>query len=302
MKDRLIRAIDSDKTIRAHVANTTNIVEKARQLHNTSKTATAALGRALTAGLLLRNNLKNSQDSLTLNILGDGDLGRIIVTGKNNSHIKGYVENPTADVPLREKDGKLDVGRLVGHNGSLSVVMDLGLKEPYVGQVPLHNGEIAEDIAYYLLQSEQINSAVGLGVRLEKDLTVSKAGGFIIQLLPGATEETILKLENNLKKVDSVTELIEEDSREEELLEKLIPDFEMEVLFEQQVKFQCDCSKRKIERALSALHPMEIKAMIDEDHGAEVTCHFCNSIYYLNEEELESIYKISKNNQPNLDN
>src|SRR5699024_9937924 len=169
MKDKMIRAIDETGTIRAHVAVTKEVVEEARRLHNTSKTATAALGRALTAGLLLRNNLKNEKDSLTLNIIGSGDLGRIVVTGKNDDYIKGYVDNLTADVLIRESDGKLDVGRLVGPEGRLSVVMDLGLKEPYVGQVPLHNGEIAEDVAHYLLQSEQIHSAVGLGVLIDTD-------------------------------------------------------------------------------------------------------------------------------------
>ncbi len=294
MKDKMIRAIDETGTIRAHVAVTTSVVEEARNLHNTSKTATAALGRALTAGLLLRNNLKNEKDSLTLNIIGSGDLGRIVVTGKNDDYIKGYVDNPSADVPVRESDGKLDVGRLVGPEGRLSVVMDLGLKEPYVGQVPLHNGEIAEDVAHYLLQSEQIHSAVGLGVLIGKDMSVSYAGGFIIQLMPDVEEATIERLENNLKDMKSVTELLATVDSVEEFLEKLLPDFKMEIIEDKPVYFKCECSKEKVEDALSSLAPTEIREMIDEDGGAEVTCHFCNQVYNFDEGELEHVYDMSR--------
>lgn len=294
MKDKMIRAIDETGTIRAHVAVTKEVVEEARRLHNTSKTATAALGRALTAGLLLRNNLKNEKDSLTLNIIGSGDLGRIVVTGKNDDYIKGYVDNPTADVPIRESDGKLDVGRLVGPEGRLSVVMDLGLKEPYVGQVPLHNGEIAEDVAHYLLQSEQIHSAVGLGVLIDTDMTVSEAGGFIIQLMPDVEESTIEKLERNLKDMKSVTDLLSTVDSVEEFLEKLLPDFKMEIIEDKPVYFKCECSKEKVEDALSSLAPSEIKEMIDEDGGAEVTCHFCNKVYNFDLGELEHVYDLSQ--------
>lgn len=294
MKDKMIRAIDSTGTVRAHVAVTTEVVQEAKNLHNTSKTATAALGRALTAGLLLRNNLKNEKDSLTLNIMGSGDLGRIVVTGKNDDYIKGYVDNPTADLPVRESDGKLDVGRLVGPEGRLSVVMDLGMKEPYVGQVPLHNGEIAEDVAHYLLQSEQVHSAVGLGVLIDTDLTVSQAGGFIIQLLPGVEEQTIQRLEDNLKDVHSVTDLLTTVDSAEEFLEKLLPDFTMEIIEDKPVYFKCECSKEKVEDALSSLAPREIEEMIEEDGGAEVTCHFCNKIYNFDIDELEEIHELSR--------
>ncbi|MCD1147994.1 Hsp33 family molecular chaperone HslO [Peptoniphilus sp. KCTC 25270] len=294
MKDICIRAIDKDKMIKAHIAISTNLVETARITHQLSPTATAALGRSLTAGILLRNKLKNENESLTLNILGNGPLGRIVVTGRNNGSVKGYVDNPQADLPIRESDGKLDVGGLVGHEGTLNVVMDLGLKESYTGQVALTNGEIAEDVAHYLLQSEQVASAVGLGVRVDKDLSVSSAGGFIIELLPDATEKAIQKLERSLGSVKSVTNLLEEGLDERELLARLLPEFEMEILEEKEIFFECECSREKVEDSLLSLAPEEIRAMIDEDHGAEVSCHFCNQQYQFDENDLEKIYEESR--------
>ena len=294
MKDICIRAIDKDQMIKAHIAVSTNLVETARITHQTSPTATAALGRALTAGILLRNKLKNEKESLTLNILGDGPLGRIVVTGRNNGMVKGYVDHPEADLPIRQRDGKLDVGGLVGKNGNLNVVMDLGLRESYIGQVALTNGEIAEDVAHYLLQSEQIASAVGLGVRVEKDLSVSSAGGFIIELLPGATEEVIQKLENSLTGINSVTNLLEEGFGVFELMERLLPEFEMTVLEEKEIGFECECSREKVEDSLVSLSPSEIQSMLEEDKGAEASCHFCNQTYKFNEEDLKEILSKSK--------
>lgn len=294
MKDICIRAIDKDQMIKAHIAVSTKLVETARITHQTSPTATAALGRALTGGILLRNKLKNEKESLTLNILGDGPLGRIVVTGSNNGMVKGYVDNPMADLPVRESDGKLDVGGLVGRNGKLSVVMDLGLREPYTGQVALTNGEIAEDIAHYLFQSEQVPSAVGLGVRVEKDLSVSSAGGFIIELLPFASEEVIQKLENSLSGVKSVTNLLEEGLDAYAIMERLLPDFEMTVLEEKEIGFSCECSREKVEDSLISIGAEEIQSMIDEDKRAEVSCHFCNRTYDFSQEDLEDILEKTK--------
>ncbi|MDO5037183.1 MAG: Hsp33 family molecular chaperone HslO [Tissierellia bacterium] len=288
MTDRLIRAIDKTGSIRAHLVIGKDLVEEARQIHQTSKTATAALGRSLLAGLLLRANLKNKEDSLTLNILGDGDLGRIVVTGHNKGQVKGYVDHPQADRPSRA-DKKLDVGGLVGHKGSLQVVMDLGLKEAYEGRVELVNGEIAEDVAYYLNQSEQVNSAVGLGVLVDKDLSVKQAGGFIIQLLPGVKEETISQLEKDLEGIQSVTKFLEEGMDLEELLKALVPSFDMEIIHEEPVFFQCECSREKVIDSIASLPDEDIKEMIHEDHGAEISCYFCKTSYQLNEEDLQEI-------------
>ncbi|MDO5301668.1 MAG: Hsp33 family molecular chaperone HslO [Tissierellia bacterium] len=292
MKDHLLRAMDRGRNIRASVVRSTDTVETARITHQTSPTATAALGRALTAGLLLRSKLKGEGESLSLNIKGNGPVGQILVTGRNNGFIKGYVAHPEADLPPKS-DGHLDVGGLVGNEGTLSVVMDLGVREPYVGKVELVSGEIGEDVAHYLLQSEQIPSAVGLGVLVDTDTSVRNAGGFIIEVLPGCDEEFLKKIEGHLGKVHSITELLEEGYGPRELLEAVLPEVEWDILEESDVYFVCECSKEKVMDSLSALHPDEIRTIIDEDHGAEVHCHFCNSSYHLDEAELEEIHRIA---------
>ena len=285
MKDYLIRGIDESGNIRVFVASTTNLVEEARQIHNTSPTATAALGRTLTAGLLMGTMLKNEQDVLTLSIDGDGPAGMIHVGAKNDGAIKGYIANPHADVPSRE-DGKLDVGTLVGREGTLTTIMDLGLKDPYVGKTNLVTGEIAEDLANYYVVSEQQPSAVALGVLVDKDISVKAAGGFIIQLLPGVVEEDIVKIEEALNNVSPISEMIDKGITPEEIMEAILPEFGMKVLERKDLEFKCDCSREKVEKALVSVGKKEIEAIIEEDGQAEVHCHFCNTDYKFSEKEL----------------
>lgn len=293
MKDYLIRGIDESQNIKVFLARTTNIVEEARKRHNLSKSASAALGRTLSAGILMSSNLKNTEDSLTLNILGDGDLGRIVVTCKNDGNIKGYVDNPFADAPARE-DGKIDVGRVVGYNGTFTVVMDLGLKEPYVGQVPLVSGEIGEDLANYFYQSDQVDSAVGLGVLVDTDLSIKAAGGYIIQLLPGVSDEDLEKIENAIRGAESLTTMLDKGLELEEIMEKVLPGFNIKILERKEIFFKCECSREKVEDSLESLGPKEITDIIKEDGEAELTCHFCGNKYFFNRVNLEHILEKSK--------
>lgn len=288
MNDYLIKAIDELGRIRIYVAKSTNLVEKARKTHNTSPTATAALGRTLTAGVIMGAMMKNDNDVLTLKISGDGPAGNIFVVARNNGIIKGYIDNPMADVPSRE-DGKLDVGTLVGRNGTITTIMDLGLKEPYVGQSNLVSGEIAEDIANYYAFSEQQPSAVSLGVLVDKDISCRAAGGFIIQLLPGVLDEDIDKIENRLASIDSISTLIDKGMNPEDILDEILGDFNMQIVDNICIEFKCDCSRDKIEKVIISLGKKEISDIIEEDGSAEVMCHFCNSKYIFNREQLNEI-------------
>ncbi|MDD7362529.1 MAG: Hsp33 family molecular chaperone HslO [Peptoniphilus sp.] len=289
MKDTCIRAINETGTIKVSVVTATSLVETARITHQTSATATAALGRSLIAGILLRNRLKEEDEALTLMIDGSGPLGKIVVTGKNDGHIKGYVDHPMADLPTRESDEKLDVAGIVGLPGTLTVTMDLGLRQPYTGQVALATGEIGDDVAQYLYQSEQVPSAVGLGVLVDKDLSVKEAGGFIVEVMPGASEEEITELENTLRGVKSITALLSEGLDAEGLMHALLPDTNLKVLSEKPVAFVCECSKEKVADSIASLPESDIRAMIEEDHGAEATCHFCNRTYRIDEDELKAM-------------
>ena len=289
MKDYLIRGIDKKGNIRIFVAATTNMVEDARVAHNTSPTATAALGRALTAGAMMGVMMKNEQDRLTLKIAGDGPLGTIMIVSNNQGIIKGYVDNPYADVQTREIDGKLDVGKVVGHNGTITTIMDLGLKDPYIGQSNLVSGEIAEDLAAYYAISEQQPSAVGLGVLVDKDISVRAAGGYIIQLLPNVSDEDITKIEETLSKMEPVSTLIDKGLSPEDIMNELLEGFEMEVLDKVEIKYSCDCSIERLERILTSIGKDEIRAIIDEDGEAEMVCHFCNTKYHFSKEELEEL-------------
>lgn len=288
MKDYLIRGIDKLGRIRVFIASTTNMVEKARRIHNTSPTATAALGRSLTASVLMGTMMKNEEDTLTFKISGDGPAGNILVVAKNNGYVKGEIMHPKSDLPSRE-DGKLDVGGLVGREGTMTIIMDLGLKEPYIGMSKLVSGEIAEDLAHYFAHSEQQPSVVSLGVLVEKDITVKAAGGYIIQLLPGSTEEDIILIEESLKRIKPVSTLIDEGLSPEDILNSIFKDIEMEILEKKEIEYKCDCSKEKIKHIIKSLGKQEIKAMISEDHGAEVVCHFCNTKHNFDEEELKKI-------------
>ncbi len=289
MKDYLIRGIDETGNIRIFVASTTNLVEEARIKHNTSATATAALGRSLTATAIMASMMKNKEDTISLKIQGDGPLGRIITTGNTYGEVKGYVDNPNYDTEAREDDGKLDVGKAVGRNGMLTVTMDQGLKDPYIGSSNLVTGEIAEDIASYYARSEQQPSAVSLGVLVDKDLSVKAAGGFIIQLLPGVVEEDIVLIEEALSKIKPISTYIDNGLTPEEIMGEVLKDFNMRVIGKEYIKFECDCSRERVIKAISSLANEEIQEIIDEDGGAEIVCHFCNEKHKLSKEDLEKI-------------
>ena len=277
--------------MRAFAATTKKLVESARVHHNTSPVATAALGRTLTAGAIMGSMMKNDTDMLTLQIRGDGPIEGITVTADSHANVKGYVGNP--DVMLPPKNGKLDVGGAVGI-GLLQVIKDMGLKEPYVGQTILVSSEIAEDLTYYFASSEQVPSSVGLGVLMNKDNTVRCAGGFIIQLMPFATEGTISQLEENLKDVTSVTDFLDKGYTPEQMLEKLIGHLDLEITDTIPTQFYCNCSKERVEQAVASIGKKDIQEMIDEGKDIEVKCHFCNTAYNYTVEDLKNILKRSK--------
>ena len=288
MKDYVIKGIDKTGNIRILVATTTNMVEEARLTHKASPTSTAALGRSLTAGGIMGTMMKNENDRLTLKISGGGPIGNIMVVANNQGIVKGYADYPYADADSRQ-DGKLDVGRVVGNNGTLTLIMDLGLREPYVGQAKLVSGEIAEDLTSYYMLSEQQPSAVGLGVLVDKDISVRAAGGYIIQLLPGILDEDIGKIENALNNMEPVSSLIDKGLSPEDIMKELLKDFEMKVLDKVELEYSCDCSRERIEIVLKSLGDGEIQAMIDEDGKAEVVCHFCNTKHNFTKADLEDL-------------
>lgn len=291
MKDYIVRATAADSQIRVFAATAAEMVETARQHHNTSPVATAALGRLLTAGAMMGSMMKNDSDVLTLQIRGDGPLGGITVTADSRANVKGYVNNP--DVMLPAKNGKLDVGGAVGI-GLLQVIKDMGLKEPYVGQTILVSSEIAEDLTYYFANSEQVPSSVGLGVLMNHDNTVRCAGGFIIQLMPFASEDTISRLEQSLKDVTSVTELLDKGYTPEQLLQELVGNLGLEIADTVPTRFYCDCSKEKVEKVVASIGKKDLQEMIDDGEDIEVKCHFCDAAYNYTIEELKEIMKRSK--------
>ena len=289
--DYIVRATAAGGQIRAFAATTRDLVEEARRRHNTSPVATAALGRLLTAGVMMGSMMKNDTDVLTLQINGDGPLGGITVTADSQGNVKGYVQNP--DVILPPKNGKLDVGGAVGI-GLLTVIKDMGLKEPYSGQTILVTSEIAEDLTYYFANSEQVPSSVGLGMLMEKDNTVKCAGGFIVQLMPFAEEKVISRLEENVGKITSVTKLLEEGYTPQQLLSDLTEGLDLEVTNTMPARFYCNCSKERVERAVASIGAKDIQEMIDEGKDIEVKCHFCNTAYNYSVDELKSILKRSR--------
>ena len=292
MKDYIIRAIAANDQIRAFAAVTTETVEEARKDHNTSPVATAALGRLLTAGAMMGTMMKGDKDILTLQIKAGGPLEGITVTADSKGRVKGYVGNPNVCIPANSK-GKLDVAGAVGV-GFMNVIKDMGLKEPYVGQVALQTSEIAEDLTYYFATSEQVPSAVGLGVLMNKDNTVRQAGGFIVQLMPFAEESTIAKLEENVQKITSVTSLLEEGHTPESLLEKVLDGFDMEINEKIPTEFYCNCSRERVEKALISIVRKELNEMIQEGKPIEMNCHFCNHNYEFTVEELKEILRKCK--------
>lgn len=285
--DYLVKATIYDGLVRAYAAVTTNMVEEARARQDTWATATAALGRTLTVTSLMTAMLKGD-DSLTVKVEGDGPLGAIVTDGNAKGDVRGYVINPHVDFPLNEA-GKLDVRKAVGTEGNISVVKDLGLKDYFTGQVPIVSGEISEDFTYYFATSEQIPSAVGAGVLVNPDHSVLAAGGFIIQLLPGATDEFISKLEEKINSFPAISSLIEAGHSPEQILEKLFPADAVKFHETEPIRFRCQCSRERMLNTIKGLGEDEIKSMIEEDGGAEATCHFCNEVYDVSKEELEQL-------------
>ena len=288
MSDQLIRAISQDGLIKVSAVSTRDLTERARQIHKTLPVATAALGRLLAGTSMMGNALKEEAASLTLQIKGGGPLGTLLAVSDHEGNVRGTVENPAVDIPLRE-DGKLDVGTAVGNQGTLTVIRDLRMKEPYVGSVGLLWGEIAEDIALYFVESEQIPTACGLGVLVDRDQSVLSAGGYLVQLLPGAGEETAERLEASLRAAGPVTELLKADPDPEALLRAALPGLALEVLEKRPIAYRCDCSRERMERALISLGREELRAMIDEQGSAELTCRFCDNVQRFSLEELEAL-------------
>ena len=292
MSDYIVRATAADGQIRAFAANTKDVVETARKDHNTSPVATAALGRLLTGGAMMGIMMKGDKDVLTLQIKCSGPIGGLTVTSDSKGRVKGYVNHPEVMLPANAQ-GKLDVGGALGL-GVLSVIKDIGLREPYVGQTELKTGEIGDDLTYYFASSEQVPSAVGLGVLMEKDNTVRQAGGFIVQLMPFAEESTIAKLEENVQKITSVTNLLEEGHTPESLLEKVLEGFDMEINEKVPTEFYCNCSRERVEKALISIGRKELNEMIQEGKSIEMNCHFCNKNYEFTVEELKEILRKCK--------
>ncbi len=292
MADYVVRATAAEGQIRAFAATTRELTEYARAAHNTSPVATAALGRLLTAGAMMGCDMKGEKDLLTLKIQGDGPIEGLTVTADSHGHVKGYVGNPAVMLPPNEK-GKLDVGGALGV-GVLSVIKDIGLKEPYVGQTILVTGEIAEDLTYYYANSEQTPSSVALGVLMNKDNTVRQAGGFIIQLMPGASEAVISGLEAKLKEITSVTTLMDVGNTPEMILNYVLGEFGLEINDRLPVGFYCNCSKERVERALISVGKKDIQEMIDDGKPIEVNCHFCNKNYTFEVEDLKEMLERAK--------
>ena len=287
MKDYLIRATAANGQVRAFGVTSRELTETAKNAHDTSPVATAALGRLMSAAVMMGADLKGENDLLTLRMEGDGPMGGLLATADSHGNVKGYAFHPEVLLPPNAK-GKLDVGGALGA-GMLSVVKDIGLKEPYVGQTNLVSGEIAEDLTYYYAASEQIPCSIALGVLMNKDNTVRQAGGFMIQLLPGASDELIDRLEERLGELPSITALLDARKTPEEILSGLLGDFDLEILEKKPVQFHCDCSRERVERAIVSIGKKEIREMIEEGKPIEAGCQFCNKKYSFSVEELEEL-------------
>ena len=292
MTDYIIRATAAEGQIRAFAATTRGLVEYARSAHNTSPVATAALGRLLTAGAMMGLMMKGEKDLLTLKIEGDGPIGGLTVTADSRGNVKGYAFHPEVMLPPNAK-GKLDVGGALGI-GVLSVIKDIGLKDPYVGQTILVTSEIAEDLTYYFATSEQTPSSVALGVLMERDNTVKQAGGFILQMMPGASEEVISALEKRLGEITSITALLDAGNTPEMILEHILGDFGLEILDKLPTAFSCNCSEERIEKALISVGKQELQSMIEDGKTIEVNCHFCNKHYPVTVERLKELLEMAR--------
>ena len=289
MTDYIVRATAANNQIRAFAATTKETVEAARQAHNTSPVATAALGRLLTGGAMMGSMMKNDSDMLTIQIKGDGPIGGLTVTADSKGKVKGYVEHPEVMLPPNAQ-GTLDVAGALGI-GLISVIKDMGLKEPYVGQTILQTSEIAEDLTYYFATSEQVPSSVGLGVLMEHDNTVKQAGGFIVQLMPFVDDDVVDRLEANIKKISSVTSMLDKGMTPEEILEEVLDGFEVEVKDTMPAQFYCNCTKERVEKAIISIGKKDIQEMIEDGKPIEVNCHFCGKSYEFSVEELKTLIK-----------
>ncbi len=288
MADSIIRVLAKDAPIKASAITARDMVERARQIHRTLPVATAALGRALMACSMMGNQLKEEKGSVTLQIKGAGPLGRITVVSDSSGNARGYVQNPQVELPLKGP-AKLDVGSAVGLPGALTVIKDLQMKEPYVGTVPLVSGEIAEDVTSYFAESEQIPTACALGVLVEVDQSVLCAGGYLIQLLPGADDGVISAIEQGIQTVGPVTEALRSGADALALLEQVLGAFELEVLAQEPVEYRCYCSRDRVTRALISMGREELEALIREQGKAELTCQFCDQAYHYSREALEAL-------------
>ena len=288
MADQIIRVLAKNAPVKASVITARDMVERARQIHRTLPVATAALGRTLMAASMMGNQLKEDNGSVTLRIKGDGPLGGITAVADSAGNARGYVVNPAVDLPLKGP-AKLDVGSAVGRDGSLTVIKDMNLKEPYVGTVPLVSGEIAEDITSYFAESEQIPTACALGVLVDVDQSVLCAGGYLIQLLPGADDAAISAIERGIEKVGPVTEALRGGLDARGLVEQVLSEFELEELSAEPVEYRCYCSRDRVTRALISMGREELEALIREQGRAELTCQFCDKVYHYTKEELEGL-------------
>jgi len=286
--DRLVRAITADGMVQAVAVTTRALTERARQIHRTLPVATAALGRTLAAASMMGNALKDGGASVTLQIKGGGPLGTVLAVSDNQGNVRGYVQQPHVDLPLRP-DGKLDVGGAVGGEGTLTVIKDLNLKEPYIGSVSLLSGEIAEDLAVYFVESEQIPTACALGVLVDVDQSVKAAGGYIIQLLPGASEDVVGRIEGGVLAAGPVTGLLDRDDDPEALLRRVLSGFTLETLETVPVTYRCYCSRERVERALVSLGAAELRDMAAKQGGCELTCQFCDKVHRFTAAELEAL-------------
>ena len=288
-QDYIVRATAAQQQLRVFAITSRDLVEQGRKIHNTSPVATAALGRLLTAGAMMGSMMKGNKDVLTLQIECGGPIGGVTVTADANANVKGYVNQPNVIIPAN-KDGKLDVSGAIGP-GFLNVIRDIGMKEPYNGQVHLVSGEIAEDLTYYYATSEQIPSSVGLGVLLDKENFVKQAGGFIIQVMPFAEDEVIYKVEESLKHIHSVTSLLEQGMTPEDMLHHLLGDLDLEILDRMPAQYACNCSKERVAKAIASIGRADLEDMIQAGETIETNCQFCGSHYYFTTEELKSFLK-----------
>lgn len=288
-QDYIVRATAAQQQLRVFAITSRDLVEQGRKIHNTSPVATAALGRLLTAGAMMGSMMKGNKDVLTLQIECGGPIGGVTVTADANANVKGYVNQPNVIIPAN-KDGKLDVFGAIGP-GFLNVIRDIGMKEPYNGQVHLVSGEIAEDLTYYYATSEQIPSSVGLGVLLDKENFVKQAGGFIIQVMPFAEDEVIDKVEESLKHIHSVTSLLEQGMTPEDMLHHLLGDLDLEILDRMPAQYACNCSKERVAKAIASIGRADLEDMIQAGETIETNCQFCGSHYYFTTEELKSFLK-----------